>query len=105
MRKRKIYREPTQVALDHINVGGGQTSRIRHGGSDPPVVLLHGHPRAHASWYAVARLVAAGHSAICPGRCGYGGSSVRPVVITTRHECGTDVSYCGVPAAQGQAGR
>ncbi len=65
--------------LDHIDVGEGQSARVRHGGSGPPVVLLHGHPRTHATWYAVApRLVAGGHSVVCPDLRGYGGSSVPP---------------------------
>jgi haloacetate dehalogenase len=65
--------------LDHVDVGDGQTARVRHGGSGPPVVLLHGHPRTHATWYAVApRLVAAGHTVVCPDLRGYGGSSVPP---------------------------
>jgi haloacetate dehalogenase len=65
--------------LDHIDVGEGQTARVRHGGSGPPVVLLHGHPRTHATWHAVApRLVAAGHTVVCPDLRGYGGSSVPP---------------------------
>ena len=65
--------------LEHIEVGDGQTARVRHGGSGPPVVLLHGHPRTHATWYAVApRLAAAGHTVVCPDLRGYGGSSVPP---------------------------
>lgn len=27
----------------------GATLRVRHGGSGPPVLLLHGHPRTHAT--------------------------------------------------------
>jgi haloacetate dehalogenase len=50
--------------------------RVRRGGSGPPVVLLHGHPRTHTSWYRVAPLlVAAGHSVVCPDLRGYGQSS------------------------------
>lgn len=50
--------------------------RVRHGGSGPPVVLLHGHPRTHTTWYAVApRLVDAGLTVVCPDLRGYGGSS------------------------------
>ena len=32
--------------------------RVRHGGSGPPVLLLHGHPRTHATWHRVAPLLA-----------------------------------------------
>lgn len=48
----------------------------RVGGSGPPVVLLHGHPRAHTTWHGVApRLAAAGFTVICPDLRGYGRSS------------------------------
>jgi haloacetate dehalogenase len=43
------------------------------------VVLLHGHPRTHTTWYRVApQLVAAGHTVVCPDLRGYGGSSAPP---------------------------
>jgi hypothetical protein len=37
-------------ALDFMNVGEA-TLRVRHGGSGPPVLRLHGHPRTHATWH------------------------------------------------------
>ncbi len=61
--------------LDYIDGGGGATLRVRHGGSGPPVVLLHGHPRTHATWHRVAPCLAAGHSVVCPDLRGYGESS------------------------------
>jgi haloacetate dehalogenase len=54
----------------------GVTLRVRHGGSGPPVLLLHGHPRTHTTWYRVApALVAAGFTVVCPDLRGYGQSS------------------------------
>ncbi|MGX7681810.1 alpha/beta fold hydrolase [Jatrophihabitans sp. DSM 45814] len=48
----------------------------RSGGSGPPVLLLHGHPRTHATWHLVApMLVSAGYTVICPDLRGYGRSS------------------------------
>ncbi|MEU4017158.1 alpha/beta hydrolase [Microbacterium sp. NPDC028030] len=48
---------------------------VRHGGSGPAVMLLHGHPRTSATWHRVAPLlVAAGFSVICPDLRGYGRS-------------------------------
>ncbi|WP_329183589.1 alpha/beta fold hydrolase [Streptomyces sp. NBC_01428] len=48
---------------------------VRHGGSGPPVVLLHGHPRTSATWHKVAPLlVRAGHTVVCPDLRGYGRS-------------------------------
>src|SRR5919107_1176573 len=53
--------------------------RVRVGGSGPPVVLLHGHPRTHTTWHRVApRLAAAGHAVVCPDLRGYGRSSKPP---------------------------
>jgi haloacetate dehalogenase len=49
--------------------------RVRVGGSGPPVVLLHGHPRTHTTWHRVAPLLAdAGFTVICPDLPGYGES-------------------------------
>jgi haloacetate dehalogenase len=42
------------------------TLRVRYGGSGPPVLLLHGHPRTHTTWYRVAPLLAASHTVVCP---------------------------------------
>ena len=52
--------------------------RVRHGGDGPPVVLLHGHPRTHATWHRVAAMLVAGHTVVCPDLRGYGGSTVPP---------------------------
>ena len=42
-------------AEDRVNVGDGVELRVRHGGTGAPVVLLHGHPRTHTTWYRVRR--------------------------------------------------
>ncbi|MFL6165096.1 MAG: alpha/beta fold hydrolase [Ornithinibacter sp.] len=48
----------------------------RSGGDGPPVVLLHGHPRAHTTWYRVApELARRGLTVVCPDLRGYGRSS------------------------------
>ncbi|HYZ57598.1 MAG TPA: alpha/beta hydrolase, partial [Streptosporangiaceae bacterium] len=54
------------------------TLRVRHGGSGYPVLLLHGHPRTHATWHRVAPLLASEHSVVCPDLRGYGRSSKPP---------------------------
>ncbi|GLR82443.1 alpha/beta hydrolase [Azospirillum oryzae] len=51
------------------------TLRVRHGGQGSPVLLLHGHPRTHATWHRVAPLLAAFHSVVCPDLRGFGQSS------------------------------
>jgi haloacetate dehalogenase len=63
---------------ERIDVGAA-TLRVRHGGTGPAVLLLHGHPRTSATWNRVApRLVAAGFTVVCPDLRGYGQSSKPP---------------------------
>jgi haloacetate dehalogenase len=59
----------TTVVLDEAAL------RVRIGGVGPPVVLLHGHPRTHATWHRVAPLLARRHLVVCPDLRGYGASS------------------------------
>ena len=60
--------------LSRVDVGSA-VLRVRVGGSGPPVVLLHGHPRTHTTWHRVApRLAAAGFTVVCPDLPGYGES-------------------------------
>ncbi|GAA2288418.1 hypothetical protein GCM10010145_68480 [Streptomyces ruber] len=59
--------------------GDGARLRVRHGGDGPAVLLLHGHPRTHATWHRVAPLLfAAGHTVVCPDLRGYGRSDKPP---------------------------
>lgn len=52
--------------------------RVRFGGSGPPVLLLHGHPRTHTTWHRVAPLLARHHTVVCPDLRGFGQSSTAP---------------------------
>ncbi|MDQ3822835.1 MAG: alpha/beta hydrolase [Actinomycetota bacterium] len=61
-------------ALERIDVGEA-VLRVRHGGSGPAVLLLHGHPRTHTTWHRVAPLLADRHTVVCPDLRGYGESS------------------------------
>jgi len=60
------------VRLDEV------TLRVRHGGAGEPVVLLHGHPRTHTTWHAVAPRLAQRHTVVCPDLRGYGRSTLPP---------------------------
>lgn len=63
--------------LTRIDVGAADL-RVRHGGSGPPLLLLHGHPRTHATWHRVAPILAHDFTVVCPDLRGYGDSS-KPV--------------------------
>ena len=63
--------------LDRVTVGD-VTLRVRHGGSGPAVVLLHGHPRTHTTWHRVAPILARHHTVVCPDLRGYGESTPVP---------------------------
>ena len=32
----------------------GAEIHVRHGGSGPPVILIHGYPQTHACWHRIA---------------------------------------------------
>jgi len=51
------------------------TLHVRHGGTGAPVLLLHGHPRTHATWAQVAPLLARHFTVVCPDLRGFGESS------------------------------
>lgn len=48
----------------------------RRGGEGPPILLLHGHPRTHATWEHVAPLLARSFTVICPDVPGFGQSYI-----------------------------
>jgi len=50
---------------------GEATLRVRHGGSGPPLLLLHGHPQTHAMWHKVATLLARDFTVVAPDLRGY----------------------------------
>ncbi|NUW36812.1 alpha/beta hydrolase [Nonomuraea sp. SMC257] len=64
-------------AADRIDVGEAELF-VRHGGAGAPVLLLHGHPRTHATWHQVAARLAPHHTVVCPDLRGYGRSSKPP---------------------------
>jgi haloacetate dehalogenase len=57
-----------------IDTGATQTHLVE-AGDGPPVLLLHGHPQTHLTWYKVApRLVEAGYHVVAADLRGYGQS-------------------------------
>jgi haloacetate dehalogenase len=69
--------------LERIDTGEAQI-RVRYGGSGPPLMLLHGHPRTHTTWEWVAPILARTFTVVCPDLRGYGESSKPP--STPSHE-------------------
>jgi len=49
---------------------------VRHGGSGPPLLLLHGYPNNHVLWYAVAARLAQRYHVVLAALRGYGDSSL-----------------------------
>src|SRR5438552_12017672 len=54
----------------------GAIIRVRHGGSGPPLLLLHGNPNNHVLWYAVAARLAERYHVVLPDLRGHGDSSL-----------------------------
>jgi len=69
--------------LETIKAGAIEV-RLRHGGSGPPLLLLHGHPQTHVMWHRIAPRLARDFTVIAPDLRGYGGSSRPPT--TADHE-------------------
>ena len=63
--------------LESIAIPDGAI-RLRHGGSGPPLLLLHGNPQSHLMWHRVAPKLAERFTVLCPDLRGYGGSFKPP---------------------------
>ncbi len=50
--------------------------RLRYGGSGPPLLMLHGYPVSHVSWYRIAARLAQRYQVILADLRGYGDSSL-----------------------------
>ena len=49
---------------------------MRHGGSGPPLLMLHGNPNNHVLWYAVAARLSERYHVVLADLRGYGDSSL-----------------------------
>lgn len=58
-----------------IDVPSGRI-HVRYGGQGRPVLLLHGHPRTHATWHRLAPLLADSFAVVCPDLPGFGRSYI-----------------------------
>ncbi len=57
---------------------GEATINAVHGGSGPPVLLLHGFPQTHAMWHRIGPELAKDHTVVAADLRGYGDSSRPP---------------------------
>ena len=63
--------------FEHVDMRtSGAVIRLRHGGSGPPLLLVHGNPQNHACWYKVAAKLAQHYHVVLPDLRGYGDSSL-----------------------------
>jgi haloacetate dehalogenase len=70
--------------LSQIEVGEDVSLRVRHGGSGPPLLLLHGYPETHMMWREIAGDLAKDFTVIAPDLRGYGRST--PPADSADHE-------------------
>ena len=63
--------------LTDIDTSGARI-RLRHGGSGPPLLLLHGNPLTHVAWHKVAPRLAERFHVVATDLRGYGDSSAPP---------------------------
>lgn len=68
---------------ENIEVGGIRI-RTAIGGSGPPLLLLHGHPQTHLTWYKVAPELAKRFTVVATDLRGYGDSDKPPADIDHR---------------------
>ncbi|MES2257943.1 MAG: alpha/beta hydrolase [Pseudomonadota bacterium] len=64
--------ETLRLAVNGVDI------HLRHGGSGPPLLLLHGFPQTHAIWHRLAGSLARRHTLVMPDLRGYGDSSKPP---------------------------
>ena len=63
--------------FEHLDMRtGGAVIRLRHGGSGPPLLLLHGNPENHVAWHKIASRLAKDYHVVLPDLRGYGDSSL-----------------------------
>ncbi|MET0378272.1 MAG: alpha/beta hydrolase [Spongiibacteraceae bacterium] len=62
----------------YITTSGGASIHVRHGGSGPPLLLLHGYPQTQVMWHRVADRLAQHFTVVATDLRGYGDSKGPP---------------------------
>ena len=64
--------------FEHLDMRtSGAVIRLRHGGSGPPLLLVHGNPENHTCWYKVAAKLAQHYHVILPASTPIGAAPCR----------------------------
>ena len=64
-----------------LSIDAGEVEvRVRHGGSGPPLLLLHGNPQTHAMWHLIAPQLAQDFTVVATDLRGYGDSTKPPTM-------------------------
>ena len=69
----------TDFTVTLVNTPYGKI-RVRTGGAGFPLLLLHGHPRTHTTWYQVAPVLAQTFTVVCADLPGFG-QSYQPATV------------------------
>jgi len=64
--------EKTQIKANGILIN------LVHGGTGPPLLLLHGYPQTHAEWHKMAPRLSQDYTVVAPDLRGYGDSEKPP---------------------------
>jgi haloacetate dehalogenase len=72
-------------ARTEVETSGGARIHLRHGGSGPPLLLLHGNPQTHVIWHRIAPRLAERFHVVATDLRGYGDSSAPDPSVTTNY--------------------